>query len=233
MAQLALPVLPQYFYRYRPLGPAGSDDILKRELDALVEGYIWCSDFLSLNDPMEGDFELTVRLNKKPHANDVLNSILTGQTKVGIASLSDSLENDLMWTHYANQWSGICIEYHAKRLLSSLPDDATIVRMSYNEMPSWVGVSDAKNTDEAVKKVFSQKKYNWAYEREWRLLGNKSKNHYNDKKAVRCVYIGQRIDATHSVEVRSALSRMKINCKVIEVDGYSIVTKRFKPARTF
>jgi hypothetical protein len=109
MGTVAPPVLPEHFFRYRSLGPKDSLDIVNREMDAIVQSYIYCGDFLKLNDPMEGDFALTARLMKRPEAQEVLDAISTGQTDVGIASLSDTLNNDLMWTHYANNWSGICM----------------------------------------------------------------------------------------------------------------------------
>ncbi len=103
--------------------------------------------------------------------------------------------------------------------------------MAYNEKTSWVGIHDAKDIEEAVKKVF--KKFNWAYEREWRVLGRKEKNHIADKKAIRCVYLGPRLDLEHSTYVRSALSAAGIKYKQIVVDGYSLKIEPFKPLRRF
>jgi hypothetical protein len=201
-------------------------------MDAIVNPYIWCSDFLSLNDPMEGYFSLTSRLQKST-SESVFDAIMDGQTNVGIASLSDTFANDLMWTHYASNWTGICIEYRAKKLIAALPDDATIVRMAYNDKPAEVGLRDSKDITEAVKKAFSQKKFNWAYEREWRVLGSKGRNCISDKKAVRRVYLGPRISSEHSLWVRTALDKANIKYRTIEVDGYAITHKPFKPMKSF
>jgi hypothetical protein len=233
MATIAAPVLPEYFYRYRPLGPAGSLDILNRELDAIVNPYLWCSDFVSLNDPMEGYFSLTARLQKKPNSDKVFQAVMNGQTNVGIASLSDTFANDLMWTHYASNWTGICIEYRAKKLIAALPDDVTIARVAYNDKPAEVGLGDSKDIIEAVKKALSQKKFNWSYEREWRVLGSKGRNRISDKNAVRRVYLSPRIDSDHSLWIRTGLDKAGIECRTIEVDGYSINHKPFKPIKSF
>jgi hypothetical protein len=198
MATVAAPVLPEYFYRYRSLGPEEPLDILNREMDAIVNPYIWCSDFLKLNDPMEGYFSMTARLQRKSTSDEVFDAIMHDQTNVGIAGLSDTFENDLMWTHYASNWTGICIEYRAKKLIAALPDDATIVRIAYNDKPAEVGLGDSKDITEAVKKAFSQKKLVWAYEREWRVLGRKGTNRISDKKAVHRVFLGPRISLEHS-----------------------------------
>ena len=233
MATVAAPVLPEYFYRYRSLGPEEPLDILNREMDAIVNPYIWCSDFLNLNDPMEGYFSLTAWLRKNSNSDKVFDAIMDGQTNVGIASLSDTFANDLMWSHYASNWTGICIEYRAKKLIAALPDDATIARMAYNDKPAEVGLADSKDVTEAVKKAFSQKKFNWAYEREWRVLGSKGRNRISDKKAVHRVYLGPRISLEHSSWVRTALNQAGIEYRIIQVDGYSIIHKPFKPMRSF
>lgn len=231
MANVATPVLPEYFYRYRSLGPEWPLDILDRELDAIVNPYIWCSDFLNLNDPMEGYFALTSRLQKKSGSDEVLSAITNGKTDVGIASLSDTFANDLMWAHYASNWTGICIEYRAKRLIAALPNAATVVRMAYNDKPAEVGLGDSENITEAVKKAFSQKKYNWAYEREWRVLGNKGRNRITDKKAIRRVYLGPRLGHEHSIHIRTTLKKAGVGFRVIKVNGYSITHVSFKPLR--
>jgi hypothetical protein len=233
MATVAAPVLPEYFYRYRSLGPEEPRDTLNREMDAIVNPYIWCSDFLNLNDPMEGYFSLTARLQKKSNSDKISNAIMDGQTNVGIASLSDTFANDLMWTHYASNWTGICIEYRVKKLIVALPDDATIVRIAYNDKPAEVGLGDSKDITEAVKKAFSQKKFNWAYEREWRVLGSKGRNRISYKKAVHRVYLGPRVSREHSSWVRTGLDKAGIEYRVIEVAGYSITHKPFTPIKSF
>jgi Protein of unknown function (DUF2971) len=164
---------------------------------------------------------------------DLFRKIQDGQTTVGIASLSDTFANDLMWTHYAANWTGICIEYRAKKLVTALPDRATVVRMGYNETPSKVGLHDSKKIDDAVKKVFSQKKFNWAYEREWRVLGQKGQNRIRDKSATRRVFLGPRLHLEHSTHLRTALTKAKIKYRQIEVQGYSLVNKPFKLLREF
>ncbi len=233
MAIVAPPILPEYFYRYRSLGPEGQEETPRREIDAILKSYIWCSTFMQLNDPMEGYFALTDRLQRRSNVDSVSQAIMEGKTGVGIASMSDSFTNDLMWTHYASNWTGICIEYRAKTLIAALPEDATIVRMAYNEEPAKVGLGDSGNINDAVKKALSQKKQNWAYEREWRVLGKIGKNYMRRKKVVRRVFLGPRITDEHSMLVRSILRTTDISIRVIKVDGYRIFDGPFRPLTSF
>jgi hypothetical protein len=43
MANIQTPILPLYLYRYRSLTP--TNEILKREIAAIKEPYLWCGDF--------------------------------------------------------------------------------------------------------------------------------------------------------------------------------------------
>lgn len=80
--------------------------------------------------------QLPTRLLARRGSYDaILNAINTGQTTIGIASLSDTNQNELMWTHYVSNSTGICIEFRPRGFIASLPDDASVVRMSYDDKP--------------------------------------------------------------------------------------------------
>ena len=86
-----------------------------------------------------------------------------------MCSFSEAYDNELMWAHYADQFTGICIAYSLSKLLRKLGDDATFVRMYYNEVvPTVYHVK--KNPDDLAKMVLSNKNYRWLYEREWRMF---------------------------------------------------------------
>jgi hypothetical protein len=237
MAQLSLPNLPEYLYRYRPL--TGLDDhdapdtVFNREVAAIVQPYLWCGDFNSLNDPMEGLFAPTRRLKKHDRRDFVVRAIVEGKTDVGIAAFSDTSGNELMWTHYASNSSGICIEYRPRALLSALPNDADFVRVSYDDKPMYISIADAKDLTSAVKKVLSQKKFNWAYEREWRLLSTVGKILISDKKAIRRIYLGTRISEYHKFMLRNELAHLKISMYEMVVDGYRYSHRQSKPSHRF
>ena len=98
-----------------------------------------------------------------------------------------------MWTHYAGNYSGICIRYYAERLRDGLSSKLSFVRLGYDESPPRLSKSDVAEEDEAVRKIFAHKKYNWAYEREWRLLGPIGMVEIKRSDCIRTVYLGSRI----------------------------------------
>jgi Protein of unknown function (DUF2971) len=238
VAELDLPILPEYLYRYRGLTGKddekhGRDTVFNRELAAILEPYIWCAEFNDLNDPMEGYFAPTRRLKKHSDLQNIIDDIVQRKSGVGLASFSDTNQSELMWTHYAGQSSGICIEYRPLALLKALPERATFARVSYSDKPMYVAVKDSTDPDAAVKKVLSQKKFNWAYEREWRLLSTLHTNHIRNKFTIRRIYLGSRISEPHKFKLRNALIGTRIRLYEMIVDGYSYTYQISKPSHRF
>jgi hypothetical protein len=225
MAKLAPPNLPLYLYRYRSLSPRQDErgrirPTIYREIAALREPYIWCADFNRLNDPMEGFYRPSKALRKRDESDRIMRALFDKKLNVGIASLSDTKENELMWTHYTGNYAGICIQYYARRLLDALPDDVTLVRMGYDDIPPRVSGRDTKEMEEAARKILSQKKYNWSYEREWRILGAVGKVEIGSKVVVKSIYLGSRIKPQHRDAILKALDSSEVDIYEMNVDGY-------------
>lgn len=75
-AEIEKPVLPRRLYRYRSFTPRVSDDLkesvlVKREIDSIREPYLWCANFEHMNDPMEGVFRPSTRLNASPELKKI------------------------------------------------------------------------------------------------------------------------------------------------------------------
>src|SRR3974390_3315064 len=82
------------------------------EIKKIASGYIWCSTYESMNDPMEGYFILRESRTGDPEAyQEVLDGIKYNATELGLACFSETYESELMWAHYAGNYSGICIGY--------------------------------------------------------------------------------------------------------------------------
>ncbi|GMO39763.1 DUF2971 domain-containing protein [Bradyrhizobium sp. TM233] len=233
MAELSLPILPEFLFRYRPLtGPDdevyGPGTVFDREVKAIMEPYLWCADFKNLNDPMEGLFDPTRRLKKHSRWQTVVDEIIAGKSGIGVASFSDTKHNELMWTHYAGRSSGICVEYRPLKLVASLPRETRLVRVAYDDKPAFVSVADMDNIPSAIQKVLSQKKFNWAYEREWRLLSLVGATKVNEKTAIKRIYLGTRITDEHRSKLREAVAGSHIEIYEMRVNGYRYTHHKIK-----
>jgi hypothetical protein len=91
MATIEIYAKPSNLYRYRPLGPK-----LDQEVDALLDGYIFCPLFSEMNDPMEGSHRVSQRLfgasidSKRQEAVDI------ALATTGIASMSEVSDHEPM-----------------------------------------------------------------------------------------------------------------------------------------
>jgi hypothetical protein len=154
MAILASPILPPYLYRYRSLGKNGS--FLSRELEALRRSYIWCSIFSKLNDPMEGFYSPSALLKAEKNYRDIVEAIYRKKISFGIAALSDTYDNELMWTHYADQYRGICVQYYADRMFNQLPPKCTLAHIGYVNEPTPISEAFDGSFNKKAQRILSR-----------------------------------------------------------------------------
>jgi hypothetical protein len=208
-------VQPQRLYRYRALNK------FQRELDAIEEGYVFCAAYDALNDPMEGVFRSSRVFRDSDNYRDARRAIVENKTKIGLASFSEVHDHELMWAHYADKYSGVCIGYSFAKLLDNLGDDISFVRMYYNEAVPIVRHSRLEPEDLA-KMVLSYKNYRWLYEREWRMFAPLGKAQYGDKACVTRVYLGSRISASSRSKIIKAMKALDIETQDMKIEKYSI-----------
>ncbi|QCP86258.1 DUF2971 domain-containing protein [Cereibacter sphaeroides] len=216
---------PSAIYRYRPLATAKS---LKLELEALREGYVYCSSYGDLNDPMEGRHRLSALFKQSPNKEEVLR--LIGQ--YGVTAFSETHTSETMWAYYANQFKGICLKYSVRKLLAGLPSGAVLSKMNYNELPPMF-LRNRQASSLKAKMALSYKTIRWAHEREWRLINDcVGKAHYEDTSAVSDIYFGARVNDAVRAAVLNAANDLNIKCYDMKVNSYSldfIRTEAFRP----
>jgi hypothetical protein len=139
---------------------------------------------------MEGFFETGPDLRAHSRYREAIQQIRNNKLRFGLACFSETNENVLMWAHYASNYSGICIEYSALDLIAGLPREASVVRMAYvDELPE-ISQNEARNAGDAAVYILSQKKSNWAYEREWRVLAALGEVSVGLEQPITALYFG-------------------------------------------
>jgi hypothetical protein len=226
MAEIRTLVTPSKLYRYRSLG---DDRRLEQEMRALEEGYLWCSPFGEMNDPMEGLYEADHTFTDHPRYEEIRDGIYHGKAHIGICSLSETGTNELMWAHYADQFRGICVEYDLTALLGNLPDDVDVVRVHYDDTLPRIaldtklsGLRGVGVTTAMAKRVLSCKHRAWLYEREWRVLGPLRRLNYGDRRCVAGVIVGQRAPREVSDRIKGLCGNLRIRVSQMEVEGYRL-----------
>lgn len=117
--------------------------------------------------------------------------------KRGVFSLAEKWDCPLMWSHYAHNHEGLCLEYSthdhvASNLLQVRYNASRAITLS--ELFDW----KVRNLPGARQKVlelaFLSKAEAWNYEREWRILG-KSPGSHAAPLELAGIYFGQRCSA--------------------------------------
>lgn len=209
MAKLDYLGRPTSLFRYRPYSR------LKRELETLESNYIYCPNYASLNDPMEGKFRQGSKLSR--HSQTYVEAIQTTLDELGIASFCEVQNHVLMWAHYADQYKGICISYNFTNLLAHLPESAVLTRIAYSETQYQIRTAKRQPIDVA-KRILSRKTRSWLYEREWRLFHSVGKANYQSKACVNFVILGSRMPESDKVETTERLKALGIEARSLDED---------------
>jgi hypothetical protein len=218
-AQIDRPVLPPLLYRYRRLRN-DDRDYLHREIEAIIQQHLWCSHYRDLNDPMEGFFEPSLRLQRNTSYSKISRRLFTAKQDIGICCFSDTFDSELMWTHYARNYTGICVGYRTEQLVVGLPPDVHLVRLAYDGAPPRLGKGDEHDLRATAIKVLSHKKVNWIYEREWRLLGRQGLLPIASKRCISEIRLGSRIEDHHRAAILNAFHNTKIKISSMTVVNY-------------
>jgi hypothetical protein len=215
MATIESYLIPSRLYRYRRL--ANFD----REIDAIEKGYLYCAAYKDLNDPMEGLFTSSRLLRKSENYRAIKEAVIGEKARIGICSFSGVHDHELMWAHYASQFTGICIVYSFAQLLRKLGEEASFVRMYYNEIVPTVR-REHKPPGQLTKMVLSNKNYRWLYEREWRMFARRGRAYYRDPRCVTRVYLGSRMKPEDHERITRTLNQLNIKTSDMIIDEYFI-----------
>lgn len=218
MAQVQQPIVPGRLYRYRSL--TRSPEAVEQEIDAIVERHLYCAQFTKMNDPMEGFYEPSAVLQEEQDYRYIVNDVLNSKAGLGIACFTETYEDVLMWTHYAGNYSGMCVSYDTPSLLDGLPNTASLARVAYADAPPLLFPEQVNNSYNAAVRVLSTKKYNWAYEREWRVLAPIGRVQTGRFQCVRRIYFGSRVSNDHRSRILRKIQGTDIKAYMMSVVGY-------------
>jgi Protein of unknown function (DUF2971) len=92
----------------------------------------------------------------------------------GVLSLSARFDSPLMWSHYADQHRGVCVEYDVSDLASTESHQVSYGgsrRVLASQIRDWTLHDDAAAKRAIDRACLLTKSKEWKYEREYRLLG--------------------------------------------------------------
>ncbi len=124
----------------------------------------------------------------------------TSQKKIGIYCLTETRTNTLMWTHYADEHKGYCLEFDATDI------DSIFIGAEEMQYTDEYPVVDHLNTpnDQMFELTFLTKATKWRYEEEWRLIGAAGPGLYEyPAHALKSVTFGLRMEPEDKEQIRN------------------------------
>lgn len=219
-------------YKYR----GGSDEILERDIESLVQNSFWSSSIDKLNDPWEtivksdkfnkqskslGFFLNQKRKNALAKVEGALMNLLETLKKAGIYSLAGNYLDEILWSHYGNGHKGFCIKYDLNDLLSNYSGSKFYsFPVKYSEKPPEINFADIpSNNKSLIEKLASYKSLRWNYEEEYRIVTNFSGKYYYDYKALKAIYFGLRMEGKFKDSIMKKLKGRGIKYyQIVQVD---------------
>ena len=118
---------------------------------------------------------------------------------MAISCFSETYKSKLMWGHYANSYTGYCLEYDFTRIGDEMFRRGINKVIYSNIRPRR---EDFKNDYDYTIAVLATKSEEWSYEKEWRLNNvlpydmaiNKNYPIYFVKEAITAIYLGCNLD---------------------------------------
>ncbi len=149
--------------------------------DIIVTEKFFFSDWEKMNDPMEGFFQYY----KDEHQQQEIDALYSEKNKYGISCFSKNYNEILMWSHYADNYNGICIEVEPDNALCS-ENKIKIKEMEYEDNVQML-LKDNGSTPDAIE-LLSKKITKWVYEKEVRVFCNK-KNSLHRIGKIKSIFI--------------------------------------------
>lgn len=134
---------------------------------------------------------------------------------MAIACFSETNKSKLMWAHYANSYTGFCLEYDFTRIMD-IKFRKGICKVVYsNEKPIR---EDYNNYYDYTSAVLATKSEDWSYEKEWRLINvlpydlaiHKNYPVYCAKDAITAIYMGCNIDKEKRREIIEYFTKVRL-----------------------
>ena len=129
--------------------------------EILRDNLFYFADWRKLNDPMEGYFHYY----EADHSPEELRKVVEGKDAYGVCSLSMVNDDILLWTHYASNHTGVCIEIDADIDHSN---EVALEPVKYRPNIPWLR-KDTGNLRDA-KDILTTKISKWKFEQEIRAF---------------------------------------------------------------
>ena len=198
------PLKPVHLYWYRSM------ENFANHMEEYLSGKIYFSSWRNVNDPMEGYFSYY------PQHDDVT-MLVSEKNRYKICCFSRTCSNYLLWSHYAKDHKGVCLEYEV--IPNNLPECIILKNIIYKkEIPEF---DRTKDIEEQAVEFLTHKLSFWRYEKETRLLLHDSNDPNVQFMTPKSITLGCRFFENNGITEQEIEKRNKIIAGLIEARKFN------------
>ena len=150
-----------------------------------------------------------------------------------VTCFSERYDNELMWAHYANKHTGVCVEYD----FSLIGDDEELNYLAlltfpvlYSKVRPKIPISierkaplhymvrEGKYTTTDKYKFLLTKSSSWRYEREWRLILPECETHLKKMPIISKIFLGVNISEQAENKIRAIAKEKGVPIQKMRLD---------------
>ena len=188
----------EVLYKYRGLSN------LKRFLEIILNKKLYGALYTELNDPMEGSFRYNYKI---PH--EIIEDLKDQKQKTYICSLSKKNDIGIMWTHYAEEHKGCCIEIEVTA--------KSWERIEVKYQSSSFKIADTSSLSDILK----IKSIQWNYEEEVRYIKTAK-----DREAlyikIQRIFLGYKLKASEFNFYKKLIQTLDPSIEVVKMKKESL-----------
>ena len=191
-------------------------------IDIIENQRLYCPDLEEMNDPSEGMIQNIYWGRFKKPARKVAELM----SLVRICSLSLTIHNNLLWSHYADGMRGAAIEVDlpdsAMEVANNLGTAPIVALMDYGSITTTK--YERQSIDSIVFRKLTQKLTDWAYEEEVRVIALtdalEERQFYQLPASVKSVTVGTRMSSVAKKQIFDLCRSKSIPIYTAEHIGY-------------
>lgn len=165
--------------------------------ESIMKSYLFYSNYKNFNDPFDCNlnlinFEKEKKRTRIKRKEEVLKDNFT---KLGVCCFSRKVNSVLMWSHYASNHKGFCVEFHCNKDLDGINP------LDVNYVSTFLKADYYTVAKDAIFHMIYTKAYQWNYEEELRcilnnLQDNESRKIPFRKADIKGIYLGVNCNET-------------------------------------
>lgn len=188
---------------------------LDRVLGMIRSNDLWCADWQTLNDPMEG-FYYYEPGGARHQAQRIINAIRRGKQGRYVCSLSARFDIATQWAYYADEFRGLALEYdlsEMKRL-----GEVTVEHIRYEPIETSFDIFQVADPERLAELVLLTKIDEWRHEQEIRII-SRSLGRLRVPGGVQSVTLGHRMAPEVKEVVFSYCNARDVKVYELVLDG--------------